>query len=101
METILKALRFNDINCAEITFRTNCAKDAIKLAEKVRNLGFSCEMDLTNKKFVKQLEKASKTAKYALILGEDEINSNTITIKNLETSEQKNISLENIAAELN
>ena len=72
----------------------------IKLAEKVRNLGFSCEMDLTNKKFVKQLEKASKTAKYALILGEDEINSNTITIKNLETSEQKNISLENIAAEL-
>ena len=79
---------------------SNSSKDAIKLAEKVRNLGFSCEMDLTNKKFVKQLEKASKTAKYALILGEDEINSNTITIKNLETSEQKNISLENIAAEL-
>ena len=34
-ETILKALRFNDINCAEITFRTNCAKDSIKLGTKL------------------------------------------------------------------
>ena len=44
---------------------------------------------MTNKKFVKQLEKASKVAKYALILGEDEIAQNKVTVKNLETSEQK------------
>ena len=50
---------------------------------------FEKEFDLTNKKFVKQLEKASKVAKYALILGEDEIAQNKVTIKNLETSEQK------------
>ena len=42
-----------------------------------------------NKKFVKQLEKASKVAKYALILGEDELAQNKVTVKNLETSEQK------------
>ena len=56
-------------------------------------------MDLTNKKFVKQLEKASKTARYALILGEDEIHAGTVTVKNLETSEQKTVTekeLENI-----
>lgn len=29
---ILPALKANGINCAEITFRTSCAKDAIKLA---------------------------------------------------------------------
>ena len=63
--------------------------EAIKLTEEVRNSGFSCEFDLTNKKFVKQLEKASKIAKYALILGEDEIAQNKVTVKNLETSEQK------------
>ena len=34
-ETILNALRFSDINCAEITFRTECAKDAIKLGTKL------------------------------------------------------------------
>ena len=31
-----------------------------------------------NKKFTKQLEKASKTADYALILGEDEIKANKV-----------------------
>ena len=32
VDKILPALKANDINCAEITFRTACAKDAIKLA---------------------------------------------------------------------
>ena len=65
--------------------------EAIKLTEEVRAKGFTCEFDLTNKKFVKQLEKASKVAKYALILGEDEIAQNKVTVKNLETSEQKTV----------
>jgi histidyl-tRNA synthetase len=65
--------------------------EGIKLTEEIRDMGFSCEFDLTNKKFVKQLEKASKVAKYAVILGEDEISSNTITVKNLENSEQVSI----------
>lgn len=62
--------------------------EAIKLTEEMRESGVTCEFDLTNKKFVKQLEKASKLAKFALILGEDEIASNKVTIKNLDTSEQ-------------
>ena len=70
---------------------SNNMKEAIKLAEEVRNIGYSCEFDLTNKKFVKQLEKASKVAKYALILGEDEISTNHVTIKNMDTSEQKTV----------
>ncbi|MBQ4150638.1 MAG: bifunctional 4-hydroxy-2-oxoglutarate aldolase/2-dehydro-3-deoxy-phosphogluconate aldolase [Clostridia bacterium] len=32
VDTILPALKADGINCAEITFRTACAKDAIKLA---------------------------------------------------------------------
>lgn len=32
VDTILPALKSNNINCAEITFRTACAKEAIKLA---------------------------------------------------------------------
>lgn len=65
--------------------------EAIKLTEEVRANGYTCEFDLTNKKFVKQLEKASKVAKYALILGEDEISAGKVTVKNLETSEQKTV----------
>ena len=67
---------------------SNDSLEAIKLTEEVRSLGLTCEFDLTNKKFVKQLEKASKVAKYALILGEDELAQDNVTVKNLETSEQ-------------
>ena len=69
----------------------NNTKEAIKLTEELRSKNISCEYDLTNKKFVKQLEKASKIAKYALILGEDEIANNQITIKNLDSGEQKTV----------
>ncbi len=70
---------------------SNNTLEAIKLAEELRSEGITCEFDLTNKKFVKQLEKASKVAKYAVILGEDEISKNEVTIKNLDSGEQKTV----------
>lgn len=70
--------------------------EAIKLTEEMREAGVTCEFDLTNKKFVKQLEKASKLAKFALILGEDEIASGKVTIKNLDTSEQQTVNRKDV-----
>ena len=66
--------------------------DAFELAEELRNDGFNIEFDLSNKKFTKQLEKASKVADYALILGEDEIKAGKVSVKNLSTGEQKTVS---------
>ena len=71
---------------------SNDTAEALKLTEELRAADITAEFDLANKKFVKQLEKASKVAKYALILGEDEIESDKVTVKNLETSEQKTVS---------
>ena len=65
--------------------------EAVKLTNILRQKGYSAEFDYNSRKFAKQLEKASKIAKYALILGEDEINSNTVSVKNLETSIQKTV----------
>ena len=73
---------------------SNNTLEAIRLTEELRAVGISVEFDLTNKKFVKQLEKASKVAKFALILGEDEIAADKVTVKNLDTSEQKTVSRE-------
>ncbi len=70
---------------------SNFPKEAFMLAEKLRAEGKSVEFDLTNKKFTKQLEKASKVANFALILGEDEIKSGTVSVKNLATSEQNTV----------
>ncbi len=70
---------------------SNSPLEAIKLTEELRAKGITAEFDLTNKKFVKQLEKASKVAEFAVILGEDEIAAGKATVKNLATSEQKTI----------
>ena len=67
---------------------SNSSADAFLLAQELRNKGLNVEFDLADKKFTKQLEKAAKVAKFALILGEDEINNGKVAVKNLETSEQ-------------
>lgn len=70
---------------------SNYPTEALELAEELREQGFCVEFDLSNKKFTKQLEKASKVAKFALILGEDEIKTNTVSVKNLGNAVQKTI----------
>ena len=75
---------------------SNNTLEAVKLTQELRAKNVSCEFDLTNKKFVKQLEKASKVAKFAVILGEDEIANNTVTVKNLDTAEQKTVKREEL-----
>ena len=76
---------------------TNFTEEAFKLVQELRGNGFAVDFDLANKKFGKQLEKASKIgAKYAVIIGEDELASNTLTVKNLRIGEQEKISKEDI-----
>ena len=70
---------------------SNSSAEAFALAEELRNQGLTVEFDLQSKKFTKQLEKASKIANYAIILGEDEIKAGKVSVKNLSTSEQKMI----------
>lgn len=77
---------------------SNYLPEAFLLAKKLRSAGKTVEIDLANKKFMKQLEKASKVAKFALILGEDEIKNNTVSVKNLETSEQNTVKADEVAA---
>lgn len=70
---------------------SNLPIEAFKLVEELRSHNISTEFDFTNKKFGKQLEKASKNADFAVILGEDELKNNTVSVKNLKSSEQKTI----------
>lgn len=75
---------------------SNTTIEAIALTEELRANGISADFDMTNKKFGKQLEKASKIANFAVIIGEDEITNGTVSIKNLSTSEQKTVPREEL-----
>ena len=62
--------------------------EAMKLTQILRQNNKSADFDMQGRKFAKQLEKASKVAKYAVILGEDEIKDGYYSVKNLSSSEQ-------------
>lgn len=66
-------------------------KEAVKLARKLRENNKKADFDMQARKWVKQLEKASKIAKSAILLGEDEIKEGFYSVKNLETGEQVRI----------
>lgn len=70
---------------------SNNIGEALKLVQELRDKGFIADFDYSKRKFAKQLEKASKVANKAIILGEDEINNNSLTIKDLKTFEQTTV----------
>ncbi len=75
---------------------SNNQLEAVKLTMLLRQKGYSAEFDYNSRKFSKQLEKASKIAKHAVILGEDELKNGYLTVKNLVTSEQEIKHLEDL-----
>lgn len=74
--------------------------EAVKLVSELRNNGISADFDMTAKKFTKQMEKASKVADYAVILGDDEIANNQVSIKDLANSTQETISRDKLLESL-
>lgn len=99
MERLISLLPKTEPKKLDAFIVSNDALEAFKLAEELRCQGLKVEFDLQNKKFTKQLEKASKIAKFAFILGEDEINTNTVSVKNLASSVQKKIERKNLRSE--
>jgi histidyl-tRNA synthetase len=70
----------------------NAYVTAIRAAKTLRNAGLRVELPATELKFGKALERASKLgSRFALILGDNEIQSGEWTLKNLATSEQQKL----------
>jgi histidyl-tRNA synthetase len=65
---------------------------AVKMARALRECGLAVELPAKELKFRKSLEMADKLgAKYALIIGEDEVASATYTLKRLSDADQKKL----------
>ncbi len=76
---------------------TKFTTEALKLAKTLRNKGLKVDYDTQNRKFNKQLEKASKIANKAIILGEDEITQGFLTIKDLASGVQEQVKIMDFA----
>ena len=72
-----------------------------KISGAVRNLGISTAFDISAKSFKGQLKEANRSkARWALILGEDELARSIGLLKNMETGEQEEVQLESLSQEL-
>jgi histidyl-tRNA synthetase len=66
---------------------------ALIMAQKLRQSGFTVELDLSGSNFGKQFKRGDRSgAKMCLILGDSEVENNIIQIKYLATGEQKTVS---------
>ena len=71
----------------------NCYLRAFEIRNKILNETiYSTSIIYENKKFKKLMEYANKVgAKFVVIIGEDEVSNNTISIKNMTTGEQQTL----------
>lgn len=74
---------------------------ATRLISKIRKQGISAELYPESSKLKKQFTYAEKKGiPYLVFLGEEEIKNSSVTVKNLETSEQKTLSQEDFLSNL-
>ena len=68
----------------------NAAKAATpRLVRAVRQSGLSCDCDLGGRKFGKQMDEANRSkARFALIVGDDELAQNAVALKDLDAGTQ-------------
>ena len=60
---------------------------SFELADKLREQGKTVDVDLSDRKLGDKFNRASKIAKYATVIGNDEVLSQKFTAKNLQTGE--------------
>ena len=69
----------------------------IQIATDLRKKGISTEVYLNDKKIKAKMKYADKLEiPYVIVVGEDEINSGIVKIKNMKTGEEKETSIQNI-----
>ena len=73
------------------------AKEAFKLANSLRNIGVSAEINHAGRSFKAEMKYANKIgAKFSVVLGDDELQSRKARFKRMEDGEQFEISLDDL-----
>ena len=70
---------------------------ALEVATALRNENINAEVYLENKKIKAKFKYADRLAiPYVIVIGEDEIANNTVTLKNMQTGEQETLKIEEV-----
>lgn len=92
----------NILDVLFINFGEKESLKAMKLAKYLRKFDLRCEVYPENAKLKKQMQYADKKAvRYVIIIGEEELNSQKVTVKNMNSGEQSSIADEELMQYLN
>ena len=70
---------------------------ALEVATELRSKNINAEVYLENKKIKAKFKYADRLAiPYVIVIGEDEIANNTVTLKNMQTGEQETLKIEEV-----
>ena len=85
-----------------IAFRgEDCKLAALKLMKELRENGFSVQMDVMGRNLKNQFKLANRIdAAKTIVIGESELESGMLTIKDMESGEQTEVAMDQIVAEL-
>lgn len=79
----------------------NAKAFGLKLLRDLRNKGVKAEMDTLARNIKGQFKYANRLgAKFTVVIGEDELEKGIVSIKEMETSQQREVKLENLLEEL-
>lgn len=85
-----------ELDCYVINLNDS-ADYALEVTELLRNNSYTTEMDYYNRSLKAQFKSSErKNARFVLIIGEDEINSNTVTLKDTLTKAQESVKKEEL-----
>lgn len=93
----VKVISDNALDCYVIPVTEKEVENAVMLVNNLRDNAFSVDMDYTNKKMNAKFKEADRyNAKFIVIIGEDEIKNNRLTIKDNLTKEEVKIERDNL-----
>lgn len=91
----------NDLDCYIVAVGDEPKKQAVSLAHELRKQGIQVDQDYQGRKMKAQLKSADRLhAKFVLILGEEELAKQVITVKTMKTGDQQEIALSRLADEM-
>ncbi len=84
-----------------ISLGEQARKQGLKLLDNLRKNGVTCDTDYENKSLKAAMRKANDLgAKYVLMIGEDELKKNAVTLKDMSSGEQREVGQDSLIIEL-
>lgn len=89
------------LDCYLVTMGEDAKLAGVKLLQDLRNAGFTADIDYLDRKVKAQMKAADRAqARFVAILGDEELQTQTIQVKKMETGEQTQVALAELASYL-